>query len=314
LTAATPAAPEPTPGAATGSIYDLGYRGYDGPRLGRRHAVTTLFLHTLRSCYGIGRGGRAKIAPIVLAGMAIIPAIIAVGVLAIARQAGAGGQIIEEASPIRYETYFGVIMQIVALFCAAQAPELLGRDQRYQVLPLYFSRAIERSDYALAKLAGFFVALLALVLAPQAVIFFGLVLSAPDLGVGLSENLPKVVPIVAQAATLAAVFGTLSMVIAAFTPRRAYATVAIIAAFVIPPVVLQLIQELQTDELVRWLAFLDPPDVIEATNAFFFGIGRANPDIVRAADHPGELWLLVAALWFAICAVILVRRYQKISA
>ena len=26
----------------TGSIYDLGYRGYDGPRLGRRHAVATL--------------------------------------------------------------------------------------------------------------------------------------------------------------------------------------------------------------------------------------------------------------------------------
>ena len=30
------------------------------------------------------------------------------------------------------------------LFCAAQAPELFGRDQRYGVLPLYFSRALTR--------------------------------------------------------------------------------------------------------------------------------------------------------------------------
>ena len=46
------------------------------------------------------------------------------------------------------------------LFCAAQAPELFGRDQRYGVLPLYFSRALTRSDYALAKVGGLFVALL----------------------------------------------------------------------------------------------------------------------------------------------------------
>ncbi len=304
----------PERAAATGSIYDLGYRGYEGPRLGRRHAVTTLFVHTLKSCYGIGRGGRAKIAPIVLAGMATIPAIIAVGVLAIARQVGPGGEVIEEASPIRYETYFGVIMQIVALFCAAQAPELLGRDQRYQVLSLYFSRALERTDYAIAKLAGFVVAILALILVPQAVIFFGLVLSAPDVGQGLSENLPKVVPILAQAVTLAGVFGSLSLVIAAFTPRRAYATVAVIAALVIPPIVLQVVQELGTRELVRWLVFLDPPDIVEATNGFFFGLRRASSDIVRAADHPGPLWVVIAALWVAACTAILLRRYQKISA
>ncbi len=38
---ATP--PDLVAGSATGSIFDLGYRGYDGPRLGRRHAITALF-------------------------------------------------------------------------------------------------------------------------------------------------------------------------------------------------------------------------------------------------------------------------------
>ena len=52
-----------------GSIYDLGYQGYTGPRLGRRSAVAgAASAQSLRACYGIGRGGRAKIAPFTLAG------------------------------------------------------------------------------------------------------------------------------------------------------------------------------------------------------------------------------------------------------
>ena len=39
--------PDLIAGSATGSIFDLGYHGYDGPRLGRRHAISTLFVHSL---------------------------------------------------------------------------------------------------------------------------------------------------------------------------------------------------------------------------------------------------------------------------
>jgi hypothetical protein len=67
MSADMPVAAAGAAGAAeTGSIYDIGYRKYDGPRLGRAHAVRSLFFHSLRSSYGIGRGGRAKIAPLVL--------------------------------------------------------------------------------------------------------------------------------------------------------------------------------------------------------------------------------------------------------
>ena len=56
--------PDILAGSATGSIYDLGYRRYDGPRLGRRHALWARCTSTAcGSTFGIGRGGRAKIAP-----------------------------------------------------------------------------------------------------------------------------------------------------------------------------------------------------------------------------------------------------------
>src|SRR5512146_1001834 len=100
-----------TASSATGSIFDLGYRGYDGPRLGRRHAVYALFIYSLRSAYGIGRSGRAKVVPIGLAILATLPAVISIAVRAFAAQAGAGQQA-AEIDPIRYHTYYGFISTI----------------------------------------------------------------------------------------------------------------------------------------------------------------------------------------------------------
>ena len=68
------------PTGPTGSIYDIGYRGYDGPRLGRRHAFTTLFVQGLRATFGLGRSGRAKILP---AFCLVLPAIVALIIVAL---------------------------------------------------------------------------------------------------------------------------------------------------------------------------------------------------------------------------------------
>ena len=165
-----------------GSIYDLGYQGYEGPRLGREAAIRALFWHT-RPVVLRDRARRAGQDRAVRAGGArrCCRRSSAVGIAALATQAGDVGELVEAASPIRYETYHGLISTFVMLFCAAQAPELLGRDQRYGVLPLYFSRALARLDYALAKVLG-----LVVVAAgdgrsrPYAVLFVGRVLVAPD--------------------------------------------------------------------------------------------------------------------------------------
>src|SRR4029077_9384545 len=182
-----------------GSIFDLGYQSYTGPRLGRRSAVRALFSQTLRSCFGIGRGGRAKIAPFTLAGLAILPAVLAVGFAALAAQAGPGGDAIEQASPIRYDSYHGLVSVLVMLFCAAQAPELFGRDQRYGVLPLYFSRVLTRTDYALAKVGGLMAAVFLVEVSPYLVLFVGRVLVAADPITGLSNEISQVPLFVLQA-------------------------------------------------------------------------------------------------------------------
>ncbi|HEY8818583.1 MAG TPA: hypothetical protein VIM25_07170, partial [Candidatus Limnocylindrales bacterium] len=252
-----------------GSIYDLGYQGYIGPRLGRRSAVLALFFQTLRACYGIGRGGRAKIPPFVLAALAILPAVIAVGFASLAAQAGGGA--LENASPIRYESYHDLVSVLIMLFCAAQAPELFGRDQRYGVLPLYFTRVLTRVDYALARVGGLIVALLVVELTPYLVLFVGRVLVAPDPATGLGAELGQVPHFLLQGLLVAGLLGGLAGLIAAWTPRRAYATAAIIAVSIIPPIVVGIIGSQTSQDLARAVVLFSPGDILEGTNAAIFG-------------------------------------------
>jgi ABC-2 type transport system permease protein len=301
-----------TAASATGSIFDLGYRGYDGPRLGRRHAVYALFLYSLRSAYGIGRSGRAKIVPIGLAILATLPAVISIAVRAFAAQAGAGEEV-ERIDPIRYDSYYGYISTIVMLFVAAQAPELLGRDQRHHVLSLYFSRALLRVDYVAAKAVAFAAAILILILIPQAVIFVGLVISNADVVAALGDNIGSLAPVLAVAAAIAALLGSIGLAISAFTPRRAYATAAIMAVFIVPGVVAQLVIRSTGSGLTRYIVLAAPGSVIDGVNAFLFGTKPGAREVVQA-NLAGGLYVAVAIVAATLLIGILVRRYQGIEA
>jgi len=305
----------PPPAAATsptGSIYDLGYQRYDGPRLGRRGAVTALFAHSLRASFGIGRGGRAKVVPIGLAGLALLPALVAVGLQALLGRAGLAGQG-GVSSPIRYDTYYAYVETLVMLFVAAQAPELLGRDQRYHVLSLYFSRALRRADYALAKGAALVTAILIVVLAPQALLFAGLSLSDRDVPAAIVRNAAFLPPVIAEGLAISLLLGSVGLALAAWTPRRAWATAAIIGVFIVPPVVAQIVLQVVPGDLGRAIVLLSPNDVLTGLNAFLFDRVPGAGAVARA-DLPGPLYLAAATVAIALLLAVLVRRYQRIAA
>ena len=297
--------------AQTGSIYDIGYRKYEGPRLGRAHAVRSLFLHSLRSSFGIGRGGRAKIAPIILGFLACIPAIAIVAAQALVRQFPGGGAL-EDQLPVRYETYASTIGVFVILFCAAQAPDLFGRDQRHSLLSLYFSRALRREDYVLARIGGFVVALFILQMLPQLLLFLGQVLLATDVVAAAASDLPELGAATAQSTVTALLLGGLAMAISAFTPRRAYAVAGIIAAFVIPNIVASIVGAF-ADDIGRWIGLLSPTSILEGTNALFFDLPLGGPfDDVDAL--PSWVDLAAAATGIVASIGISLRRFQRYTA
>jgi len=295
-----------------GDIYDLGYQAYDGPRLGRRSAFGALFRNALRACYGIGRGGRAKIVPIALGGLAVLPAVLAVGISALAAQApGGAGAALDNASPVRFDSYHGLIVVLVILFAAAQGPELFGRDQRYGVLPLYFSRVLTRVDYALAKTGGLWVALFLLIALPQVILLFGRIFVAPDPVTGFQKEIGAVPQFVAQAVLSAGLLGSLTALVASYTPRRAYATAIVIAIAIIPPIIVSLVGNLVGDDAARFIVLFSPGDILDGTNAWIYGVIPDSP-IVASLDLPGLAYIVAAIIGAGGATLLTVRRYLTI--
>lgn len=298
--------------SAEGSIYDLGYQGYDGPRAGRLPVARGLLRQTFREAWGIGRGGRAKIAPFVLAGLALLPSVLAIGFLALINQVGAGDAL-EAQEIINHATYQGLMGTLLTLFIAVQAPELYGRDQRYGVLPLYFSRVPTRLDYALARTGGLAAAILAFSLAPHLVLTVGTILTASDPVTGFGEDVADIPRYLAVTLLGSAFFATVGGVISAWTPRRAYATAGIIAAFLIPSVVAILVAELGVGDLAFLGVLASPGDLMDGANAAIFGTFPDSPAVV-AADLPGWVSLVAIVAWTVVLLGAIVRRYQGLTA
>jgi ABC-2 type transport system permease protein len=208
-------------GPATGVIHDLGYRRYDGPRLGRGAIMMALCWHSLRSAFGLGRGFKAKIVPMLLLAIMCLPAVVNAVALAVSPGSPA---------PVHYDTYLpGVRVLIMTIFLAAQAPELVSRDLRSHVLPLYFARPMRRNDYPLAKLAACILACLIMLEVPEIILYLGSVLQAHG-GHDIWAQTRAFIPGVLVAFMWAVLLAAIGLVLASLSGRRAYAT-GIIAIF-----------------------------------------------------------------------------------
>ena len=179
------ASSEPAP---RGTIYDLGYQQYEGPRLGRTYALWSLYLLSVRNSFGFGRGALPKVLAISLLALALVPALIQLLLAAVVP--------VEDFEFVQPHEYYGFIQVIIVLFVAALASDLVGNDRRSGTLALYFSRPILRDDYALAKIVALSSSLLAITVLPQLVMFTGNWLGAADSFGWLKDNAGDLPPIV----------------------------------------------------------------------------------------------------------------------
>jgi hypothetical protein len=148
-------------------------------------------------------------------------------------------------------------------------------------------------------------AILGLILVPQGLLFVGRALAAQDIVAAASRDLPSLPPVLAQALATAGVLGGLALAIAAFTPRRAYATAAIIAVVTAMPVVAEIGGRAAPSLGGEVLTLLSPPHVLEATNAVFFGVGVG-------LGLAGE-WYVAAAIAISLGSLaVLLRRYRSL--
>jgi ABC-2 type transport system permease protein len=296
--------------AARGNIYDLGYRRYEGARLGRLYAAWSLYAYSLKACFGLGRGTKSKILPVGLGLVVFIPAAIQLGIASLT-----SGEIeLREA-----QGYYGYIEIVLVLFTAAVAPELVARDQRNRTLALYFSRPIMRSDYALAKLAALASALLLLTVGPQALMFAGNALSSPDAADYIRDNLDDVPPIAGAALLIAFFMGSVGLAIASQTSRRAYGAGAILIVFILGAALGAILVNGFEGEARRYGIFISGIHLMRGATDWFFGVtphfldGGREGDLAEAGF---STWVYVVASLAVTAGAIaaLIRRYERISA
>jgi ABC-2 type transport system permease protein len=198
---------------AQGVIHDLGYRGYDGPRLGRAQITRALAWHSFRSAFGFGRGAKAKILPVIAIAVLCLPAIIN----AYAMSQG-------QSRILPYDTYRPQLRVIVmAIFVAVQAPELVSRDLRSRVLPLYFSRPIKSADYPLAKYLAFTAACLVMMEVPILLLYAGSIANVHG-GSAVWAETRALIPGLLIGLMWSVVLAAIGLFLASLTGRRGYAT------------------------------------------------------------------------------------------
>ncbi len=302
---------EPASSAPEGAIYDLGYRRYEGRRLGRAFALWSLYALSVRHAFGFGRGALPKALAIGLAVLAFTPALlqIALGALLPAGD-------FEFWQP---HDYYSVIQIILVLFVAAIGSDLVGNDRRSRTLALYFARPIGRDDYALAKIAALATSLLGLTVLPQLVMFGGNALGAANGLDWMRDNAGDVPRSAASGLVLCAAFAGLGVLAASYAERRAFALIGVIAIFLITLTVVTIVVASIDNEGLRWLLFASPLHVVTGSTLWIFDAVPPLADASRTgdadaqiawADLPGYVWTLAALAYGALASALVVRRYR----
>ncbi|GAA1399927.1 ABC transporter permease [Kitasatospora putterlickiae] len=299
--------PESRP-ADTGVIHDIGYRGYAGPRLGRAYAARSLFTQSLRAAYGLGRSGKSKVLPMIVLGVATVPALV---IVAVSVMTGSGDL------PVDYAEYLRNISLVISIFLASQAPVLFSRDLRHHTVSLYFSRPITRADYVRAKFGAMACAQFLLMLAPLLVLYVGSLLVGLKFGDQTEHFLYGLV----AAALYALVPTSVATVIAAATPQRGFGVAGIMGYLAISASTLGIVVGSSLDRLdfgeelprsTQWAALLSPEGLVESLVNELFDLG-SDPERLHA---PGGLGLLVfiavAVAMVAGSYRLLLRRYRKV--
>ena len=288
--------PEPT-----GAIHDIGYRHYDGPRLGAAYIRRSLYVDTLRGAFGLGRSARSKVMPFVLLAVMVLPAV-AMGI--VTGYFGLG------ELPLGYTRYYFAFQVVITIFVAAQSPAAMSRDLRFRIAPLYFSRPLSRQQYVQAKYAAMTTAIFLLTALPITLLFISALLAE----LPLDEQVPDFLRALGGAAVLALLLAGIGLMVAAMTPRRGLGVAAVVGVLLvlggIQVTVRALSEEFGTDTAAGYAGLISPFTMVDGVMA-----GPLGAESVMAhgpADAVAStVFCVVAVALIVVCYAGLVARFRK---
>jgi len=298
-TTSPPPIPAPrTPGPARyGEVFDRGYRHYDGPRRGRRGAIRSLIVYSMKRAMGIRKSWTAKVLPFLLYVAITIPLVVQIAISALVPD-------IQFAS---YSAFLGAIFLTVGIFVGTAAPEMICVDRHERTLPLYFSRAITRFDYVIAKVVALSLLTMTMTVIPSILLWLGRQLTAEGIARAMRDNIGDLWRVAFAGFVIALVLSTLGLAIASFTNRKGIAITVIIIVFLVLTAAANVGLELLDEQAwSRYLIALHLPLLFQGLSDHLFG--DVNDTVL---DRVGfSLPAYLAYLAALVLASILVLRWR----
>lgn len=284
-----------------GVIHDIGYRPYTGPRLSTSAVARSLFTTGLLNAYGIGRSGKAKVLPLLLSVVMVIPAVILVAVMVLV---GLGEGFLD------YAAYPLNLSLVLAVFVAAQAPVLFSRDLQSGAIVLYLARPLSVTAFAMTRWLSLFVAILVFVTLPVLTLYIGALSAEGDVSDHTSDFLVAWVGVVLLSALLA----TLAGLVSAYTTRRALAVGATIVTLLVSLGVATAVQaiadETGNDAVAQLAGLLSPFTLVDGITYSLLDGTSVYPAAPQSVGL-GLVFLLVVLALVAGGCWLLIRRYRK---
>jgi ABC-2 type transport system permease protein len=231
---------------------------------------------------------------------------------------------------VYYDTYAPVLRDLVmTVFVAVQAPELVSRDLRSRVLPLYFSRPIKPGDYPLAKYLGFTAACLVMLEVPLLLLFAGAAANVHG-GAAVWAQTRALIPGLLVGLMWAVSLAAIGLFLASLTGRRAFATGTVAITFLLTYTLAEILLQVETQAVMHAgpagqaaLAGGPPaPGLAEKVSGLFspftlfngvrMWLGGTNPaDNVPKPGAFGAVYALVLIILVGLCLAGLAARYRK---
>jgi len=279
-------------------IHDIGYQRYTGPRLGRWAVVGALYVHGLRAAFGLGRSAKSKIFPWLVVGITTLVAVI---VAAVRAQTG--------IVALNYIQFADAMSWLVIFFVAIVAPELVSRDLRAGVLPLYFSRPLRSADYLAAKFAALVSSVWLLLGVPQFIMFLGAAFTTKKGISGVWHELGDLLPAWGYSLLWALVFASISLLIASLTGKRAFAAGGIVAVFLMTPPIVGVLSILPSSTAQQLAGLASPATLVSGVGTWLIPATNTGIDIGRF----GLVYAIEAGTLIAACLLLLLARYRKVA-
>jgi ABC-2 type transport system permease protein len=209
--------------------------------------------------------------------------------------------------------YYGAASIIMFVFAAVVAPELLCRDKRDGVMNLYLVRPLTGSDYIVSRWLAFLLVMLVGAWLPQLILFLGLAGGSPDPGAYLAKYWLDLPRFLLSGFCFAAYLTTLSLLVASFTSRRAYASVFMVGLVAITaPFTLGLSQEIE-GPVGQWISMFALTNIPLHLNDVIFGeMSELTEEIPgsKLAASAKVIWYLA---WTLIPTALLWSRYRRLT-